>query len=1049
MVSMTLPPRQFGIRNTTRLLAMLAAFGLFAAMPAPAAEPAKRSFDLPAEGADKSLKRFSEQAGIEVLFPTQIARPVRTHAVKGEMTPRAALDAMLANTGLVVIQDPKTQAFSVRRESDDPNVERAAPKADRPNSPKAGAAAAPPETVVLSPFEVTSAADDGYAASTALTGTRTNEKLANLPNSITVITADFMKDFAITDFFGAVEYGVSAENIYNGTGVVGAPVGAASSNQILVRGIPSLRQLRDGFVWFVAQDSYNIERIEFNRGPGGAVYGDVDPVGVLNISTKRPNARRLTTVAAQYDSLGSRRFTLDANQPLPHRLGLRLNAVNSDIEKSRQRADTIQRAYAGAMRWQPFKNHPTKLDVNFERGHYRLNLAALQINDGISAYVRGSGTNALDADPAAPGTQVNGVGMRQVVPATGNLHSFVDIGGILYDLKSTATVTYRNSVVVTGATAATGADPQNPQRIPLRAIAYDITPYGKDWGGPDNHTDTDYSTYNLEVTHRLGQNLTLLFAHNGQAHDTTISSTFSGAASLGSNSRTLFIDVNRVLPNPSVPGATIPNPRFEQLFVAYAPVFQSNGVRATGWRTSAVHDAKLPFWAASVRSVAGASYRHERNYNNFTSYTLTQEEMARRGITGAAATFPNNVVNPIRYLADGNSDQALALKTQPGVARFYRNGANNTRYDQTLGAASLNVLGSFFKERLHTISGVSREYFRQNRNLPGVADALGEFHFVDLKGSVLGESGNYGIPVAPFNRAYSTNQSYGGVWRVVPWLSVGAGRFESSLFTESITSDLAGRPALPRKGSGHDYSLRFNLLGERVNATITRFDTVAENNVLALSAGAVTELNALLPADRRLVGTGDYRDQSTKGWEFELQSNLSPNWTMRATYSVNWSIYTRFYPLVQPYLALARSAATARGQDPDNATAITRQLIASTEGAAGNLRRETANLATRYKFSEGALRGVGAGVGGRYVLGRPVAAVVSGGQVIYPAARTGNYVLINPFVNYRRKVFGRTVTVQLNVNNVLDRRSQQWLVQQAIPFFTEPRQFVTTVTIDL
>ena len=36
-------------------------------------------------------------------------------------------------------------------------------------------------------------------------------------------------------------------------------------------------------------------------------------------------------------------------------------------------------------------------------------------------------------------------------------------------------------------------------------------------------------------------------------------------------------------------------------------------------------------------------------------------------ITGAAATFANNVVNPIHYLADGNSDEQLRLKVIPGV----------------------------------------------------------------------------------------------------------------------------------------------------------------------------------------------------------------------------------------------------------------------------------------------------------------------------------------------------------------------------------------------
>lgn len=100
-----------------------------------AAQPAKRAFDLRAESADKSLKRFSEQAGVEVLFPTKVARSVRTREVKGEMTPKQALDLMLTGTGLVMIEDPKTQAFSIRRETDvEKNGQRAAQStgSDRP-----------------------------------------------------------------------------------------------------------------------------------------------------------------------------------------------------------------------------------------------------------------------------------------------------------------------------------------------------------------------------------------------------------------------------------------------------------------------------------------------------------------------------------------------------------------------------------------------------------------------------------------------------------------------------------------------------------------------------------------------------------------------------------------------------------------------------------------------------------------------------------------------------------------------------------------------------
>lgn len=100
-----------------------------------AAEPAKRAFDLPSDTAEKSLKLFSRQAGLEVIFPSEIAKEVRTKPVKGAMTAREALAAMLTNTGLALFED-KTGAFTVRREGNDPNAHRAAPAkaSDRPTS---------------------------------------------------------------------------------------------------------------------------------------------------------------------------------------------------------------------------------------------------------------------------------------------------------------------------------------------------------------------------------------------------------------------------------------------------------------------------------------------------------------------------------------------------------------------------------------------------------------------------------------------------------------------------------------------------------------------------------------------------------------------------------------------------------------------------------------------------------------------------------------------------------------------------------------------------
>jgi outer membrane receptor for ferric coprogen and ferric-rhodotorulic acid len=900
------------------------------------------------------------------------------------------------------------------------------------------------EAIVLSPFEVNSGDDKGYAASSALAGTRTNEKLANLPNSISVFTNDLISDLALNDFFGAVEFAVGAENIFNDTGTVGAPVGSRSGNQISFRGIPSIRQLRDGVPWFLPADTYNTERIEFARGPGGLAYGDVDPTGIINVSTKRATLRRSASATVRYDNFGTRRYSVDFNQPLGARAGLRFNALNSDVEQFRQRANRSYRGFAVAGRWDLTADRRTRLDVTLETGHTRNNQSTLRLNDATRAYVRGTGTNAADADPNNPGVQVNGIGMRRIA-APGNTRVYFDIGGTLYDMQSTATTTFRTSTLLTGATVATGTDPQNPMRYPLTPIPYDVYPDGQDWGGPDNRHDTDFHAYHIELSRSFGDHLRLLVAYNAQQDATTRLQTYSSAGALGMNARAVFIDVNRVLPHPTVPGATVTNPRFEQLMLVYAPTFTDDGNRSNSMRGSAVYDTKLPFWSATMRAVASASYRHEQNYLDSYAFALTQQEIARRGITGAAATFANNVVNPVHYLADGNSNDQLRLRVLQGVEGFYRSGTQ-TRFDQSLGSGSLTLLNGFFGGRLHTSAGVDRDYFRQNRNRATTTNAAtGETQLMDLQNRVIADAGGYNVPYEPFNRTYATNQTYGGVFRVLPWLAVGGGYFESSLFTDSVSFELTGRPRLPRTGEGKDFSLRLSPFDDRVSATITRFWSTSENNSLGLSAAAQTELNALLPANAQLVGTGDYRDQRTEGWEAEIQTNLSRQWTVRATYSMNRVSYGRFFPLVRPYLAQAQAAAKARGLDPDNATTITQQLIADSEGAVSVVRRETANITTRYSFTEGRLKGFALGTSARYAMGKPRAALSSGGVVVLPATRTSSYILVNPFASYRRKLFGVQWTAQLNVNNVLGLNSDQGN-SYTWPRKTEPRQYITTVT---
>jgi iron complex outermembrane receptor protein len=78
-----------------------------------AADAATRAFDIPAGEAATTLRAFAQQAQREIVFPPM--EGVRTNAVKGDFTAKAALDRMIAGTDLIAFEDVKSGALIVNR----------------------------------------------------------------------------------------------------------------------------------------------------------------------------------------------------------------------------------------------------------------------------------------------------------------------------------------------------------------------------------------------------------------------------------------------------------------------------------------------------------------------------------------------------------------------------------------------------------------------------------------------------------------------------------------------------------------------------------------------------------------------------------------------------------------------------------------------------------------------------------------------------------------------------------------------------------------------
>lgn len=259
------------------------------------------------------------------------------------------------------------------------------------------------EIVVLSPFEVTGSRDTGYQATETLAGTRIRTNLKDVASAISVITEEFLKDVGATDSSTLLQYTPNAEvagtrgtfaGLGNATGVdeSGNLINPAGAQR--VRGLAAADNTRDFFGTDIPWDSFNVDRIDINRGANSFLFGLGSPAGIVNASTRSAEYTNRGRVEARIGSYGSARGTLDVNQQLiENRLAIRIAGL-WDHEKFRQSFtfEDDERVYA-AIRFDPqiFSDRTwrTTIKAKYEHGEVEANRPrTVPPNDSITPWFR-------------------------------------------------------------------------------------------------------------------------------------------------------------------------------------------------------------------------------------------------------------------------------------------------------------------------------------------------------------------------------------------------------------------------------------------------------------------------------------------------------------------------------------------------------------------------------------------------------------------------------------------------------------------------------------
>ncbi|TBR39360.1 MULTISPECIES: TonB-dependent siderophore receptor [Dyella] len=231
--------------------------------------------------------------------------------------------------------------------------------------------------------------------------TKTETPVIDIPQSVSTITPDRMHTYGVQGLDEAVRYLA---------GAVGGSYGAdPRSDWILIRGYDPAKFL-DGLAlpngdWTGDSriEPYGLERVEVNKGPSSAMYGQLPPGGMIEMTSKRPSLEAPHEVEATVGSFNQRQLSGDTGGQFDKdgKWLWRLVALARKGDSNINHSKDDRYYFAPSVTWQP--NDQTSLTV---LARYQRSLSS-----GVGGFLPSQGTLypnpngqiPRDVNPGEPG----------------------------------------------------------------------------------------------------------------------------------------------------------------------------------------------------------------------------------------------------------------------------------------------------------------------------------------------------------------------------------------------------------------------------------------------------------------------------------------------------------------------------------------------------------------------------------------------------------------------------------------------------------------------
>jgi len=196
-----------------------------------------------------------------------------------------------------------------------------------------------------------------YKVEQSHTATKTTTPLLDVPQSITIVSEQQIKDQQMLSLGDVVRYvpGITAHQ------------GENNRDQIIFRGTSSsadfyIDGVRDDVQYY--RDLYNLTRVEVLRGPNAMIFGRGAGGGLINRVTKEAGFTPITEFALQGGSFRQARASVDFNEAINARAAIRVNAMLENSGSFRDGVELDRQAVNPTVTFVPRKQ--TKITVGYE-----------------------------------------------------------------------------------------------------------------------------------------------------------------------------------------------------------------------------------------------------------------------------------------------------------------------------------------------------------------------------------------------------------------------------------------------------------------------------------------------------------------------------------------------------------------------------------------------------------------------------------------------------------------------------------------------------------